>query len=106
LPDHPVCPKCGSSRLGVLRLGESKVQSLVDKGGEKLTKVEQKINRRAIKTAKLVSKYGKNAVVAISGRIVQFSDVIKLLGKENRLSNNFFELIIEAEKKSLKRKFW
>ncbi len=106
LPDHPVCPKCGSSSLGVLSLGESKVQSLVDKAGEKLTKVEQKINHRAIKTAKLVSKYGKNAVVALSGRNVQFSDAKELLGKENRLSNNFFELIIEAEKKSLKRKFW
>ncbi len=106
LPDHPICPKCGSSSLGVLRLADSKVQSIVDKRGEKLNKVEQKINRRAIKTAKLVSKYGKNAIVALSGRNVQFSDIKELLGKENRLSNNFFELIIEAEKKSLKRKFW
>ena len=106
LPDHPVCPKCGSSSLGVLKIAESRVQSLVDKRGEKLTKNEQKINRRATKTARLVSKYGKIAAVALSGRNVQFSDVKELLGKENRLSNNFFELIIEAEKKSLKRKFW
>ena len=106
LPDYPVCPKCGSSSLGVLRSVESKVQSLVDKRGEKLTKDEDKINRRAIKTAKLVSKFGKNAAVALSGKNVQFSDVKELLKKENRLTNNFFELIIEAEKKSLRRKFW
>ncbi|PVX25560.1 MAG: ATP-dependent helicase, partial [Candidatus Bathyarchaeum sp.] len=38
LPDHPVCPKCGSPSLGVLRMEESGVQSLVDKRAEKLTK--------------------------------------------------------------------
>jgi hypothetical protein len=29
-----------------------------------------------------------------------------MLKKENALSNHFFELITEAERKSLKRRFW
>ncbi len=106
LPDHPTCPKCGSPALGVLRLEESGVQSLLDKRGEKLTKSEQQINSWAARTARLVSKYGKTAAVSLSGRNLQISDAEEILEKENRLSDHFFELITEAEKKSLKRKFW
>jgi ATP-dependent Lhr-like helicase len=106
LPEKPVCPKCGSARLGVLRRDEEGVQSLVDKRGEKLTKGERKINRQAMKTARLVSRYGKPAAVSLSGRNVQLSDAEEILEKENKLSDHFFELVTEAERKSLKRKFW
>jgi hypothetical protein len=37
---------------------------------------------------------------------MQISDAEEILEKENSISDNFFELITEAEKKSLKRKFW
>jgi len=106
LPDNPACPKCGSPALGVLRIEESGVQSLLDKGGERLTKSEQQISSLAARTARLVSKYGKTAAVSLSGRNMQISDAEEILEKENRLSDNFYELITEAEKKSLKRKFW
>jgi len=106
LPEKPVCPKCGSPALGVLRRDEDGVQSLVDKRGEKLTKSETKINQQAIKTARLISKYGKPAAVSLAGRNIQVSDAKEILENENTLSNHFFELITEAEKKSLKRKFW
>ncbi len=106
LPDHPVCPKCGSPALGVLRIEEARVQSLVDKRGEKLTKSEQQINRWAVRTARLVSKYGKTAAVSLAGRNLYITDAEEILEKENVLSDHFFELITESEKKSLKRKFW
>ncbi|PVX26313.1 MAG: ATP-dependent helicase [Candidatus Bathyarchaeum sp.] len=106
LPDRPVCPKCGSPSLGVIRVGESDVQSLLDKRGEKLTKAEQQISNRAQRTARLVSKYGKPAAVSLSGRNMKISDAEEVLETENALSDRFFELITEAEKKSLKRKFW
>ncbi len=106
LPVHPICPKCGSSALGVLRMEEARVQSLVDKRGEKLTKNEQQINRQAMRTARLVSKYGKTAAVSLAGRNLYITDAEEILEKENVLSDHFFELITESEKKSLKRKFW
>jgi len=106
LPDHPICPKCGSSALGVLRMEEARVQSLVDKRGEKLTKSEQQINSWAVRTARLVSKYGKTAAVSLAGRNLYITDAEEILEKENVLSDHFFELITESEKKSLKRKFW
>jgi ATP-dependent Lhr-like helicase len=106
LPEKPVCPKCGSPALGMLRRSEDSVQSLVDKQGEKLTKTESKINRQALRTARLISKFGKPAAVSLSGRNLQISDAEEILEKDNSLSDHFFELITEAEKKSLKRKFW
>jgi len=106
LPEKPVCPKCGSPALGILGRSEAGVQSLVDKRGEKLTKSEAKIKRQAAKTARLLSKYGKAAAVSLCGRNIQVSDAEELLEKENMLSDHFFELITEAEKQSLKRKFW
>jgi acyl-CoA synthetase (NDP forming) len=78
----------------------------VDKRGEKLTKIETKISRQAARTARLVSRYGKPAAVSLSGRNIQVSEAKEILEKENTLSNHFFELVTEAEKKSLKRKFW
>ena len=106
LPEKPACPSCGSSSLGVLRKEEDEVQSLVDKTGEKLTKSEEKMKDRALKTARLVSGYGKPAAVALSGRELRVSDVEEILREEKTLSDRFFELVIEAERNALKRKFW
>lgn len=106
LPEKPVCPRCGSSSLGVLRREEEKVQSLVDKRGEKLTKVEEKMKDWAVKTARLMSGYGKSAAVALSGRKLKISDVKGVLKEEKALSDRFFELVMEAERNALKRRFW
>jgi len=106
LPDRPECPKCGSGALGVLRQEEDEVGSLVEKKGERLTKVEQKWHGWALGTAQLMSKYGKSAAVALSGRRLKSSDVGEILRVEGELTDDFFELVIEAEKKALKRRFW
>jgi ATP-dependent Lhr-like helicase len=106
LPEKPVCPKCGSDALGILGRSEDVVQSLLYKRGKKLTKSERKIKRKAVKTAKLTSKYGKASAVSLSGRNLRIDDVEKILEKENMLSDHFFELVTEAERNSLKRKFW
>jgi len=106
LPEKPVCPRCGSPSLGVLRREEERVQSLVDKKGEKLTKMEEKMKEWAVKTARLMSGYGKPAAVALSGRKLRVSDVEGILKEERALSDHFFELVIETERNALKRRFW
>jgi ATP-dependent Lhr-like helicase len=106
LPNEPKCPQCGSKALGVLRKEEEEVHSLVDKKGEKLTKSEEKTKEQAIETAKLMSKYGKLAAVALAGRKLRTSDVEKILSEEKTLSDKFFELVIEAERNALKKRFW
>jgi len=106
LPDKPRCPRCGSTALGVLRSEAEEVISLVEKKNAKLTKSERKLRDRALETAQLVSKYGKPAAVALAGRKLRVSDVKEVLKEEDELSDRFFELVIEAEKKALKRRFW
>jgi len=106
LPEEPKCPQCGSKVLGVLRKEEEELHSIVDKKGEKLTKSEEKIKEYALETAKLMSKYGKLAAIALAGRRLKTSDAEKILSEEKKLSDRFFELVIEAERNALKRRFW
>jgi len=105
LPNKPICPRCGSTNLGVLFEDEGQIFSLMEKKGKNLTKKEQRIRERAIKTAKLTSEYGKPAVVALSGRKLKLSDMQDIV-KEKTLTDHFFELVLEAERKALKRRFW
>lgn len=106
LPDKPVCPKCGSTALGVLRKEEDEVYLLLEKKGEKLTKSEENIKEQAQRTGRLMSMYGKLAATVLSGRRLKISDVEQIVKKEKKLSDRFFELIIEAERNALKRRFW
>ena len=106
LPDNLTCPKCGSSHLGVLRREENYVLPLVEKKGKNLTKTELKMYQQAAGTAQLISSHGKTAATALSARRVKPDDVKRILKQERTPNDNFFELIIEAERKALKRRFW
>jgi len=105
LPDKPTCPRCGSPALGVFSREEEQIRSLAEKKGEKLTKSELKWLEQARETAQLMSNYGKTAAVALAGRRVRTQDALQVLRKEHRLSDRFFELVIEAERDALKRRF-
>ena len=106
LPDKPTCPMCGSAALGVLGKEEDQIRALVEKRGEKLTKIERKWKEQALGTARLMSEYGKPAAVAFAGRKLKISDVEDVLQEERELTDRFFELVIESERKALKRRFW
>jgi len=106
LPDKPVCPRCGSPELGLLRFEEGEVASLIEKKGEKLTKDEREKMEQAVKTAMLISEYGKAAAVALSGRRVDLDGAKGILSEESALTDRFFELVIEVEREALRRRFW
>lgn len=106
LPNKLKCPRCGSPNIGLLRIEEEEAYSLMEKRGEKLTKSEERLKREAVETAKLISRYGRAAAIALSGRRLRLNDVEKILSKEDRLTDRFFELVIEAEREALKRRFW
>lgn len=106
LPDKPACPRCGSSNLGVLRGEEEQIRSLIEKKGEKLTKSEQKWQDQALRTAVLLASYGKPAAVALAGRKLRVSDVEDIFWQEKKLTDRFYELILEAERNAMKRRFW
>ncbi|MCW4026517.1 MAG: hypothetical protein NWE76_03405, partial [Candidatus Bathyarchaeota archaeon] len=85
---------------------ENKVIPLVDKRGEKLTKDEKKLMARATNTSRLISTYGKAAAAALTGRGIKVKDAKKILSEEKDLTDRFLELVIDAEREALKRRFW
>lgn len=105
LPDHPRCPLCGSQAIGLLKVDEEKALPLIEKKGQKLAKAEKKLQTYALQTANLITKYGKTAVVALSARKVRSSDVASILEKKPKLDDEFYELVLETERKVLSRRF-
>lgn len=105
LPDQPKCPRCGSFGVGVLKVAEERAFPLVEKKGKKLKQNEERLRVRAVETGQLVRKYGKVAVVALSARKVGASDATRVLEKESKLSIRFYELVLEAERKALSKRF-
>jgi ATP-dependent helicase Lhr and Lhr-like helicase len=105
LPDKPKCPRCGSLAIGMLKIEEEKALPLIEKRGEKLGKDEEKMKVHAKQTAELIEKYGKPATVALSARRVSAADVRVVLEKEPKLSDKFYELVLEAERKVLNKRF-
>jgi len=105
LPDKPKCPRCGSFAIGMLKIEEEKALPLIEKRGEKLGKNEEKMQVHARQTAELIEKYGKAAAVALSARRVSAADVRAVLEAEPKLSDKFYELVLEAERKVLSKRF-
>ncbi|MCW4045736.1 MAG: DEAD/DEAH box helicase [Candidatus Bathyarchaeota archaeon] len=105
LPAQPKCPRCGSQEIGLLKVEEETALSLIDKRGQKLVKSEEKLQAHAVQSAQLIAKYGKTAAVALSARKVQSSDIASVLEKEAKLTDRFYELVLEAERKALSRRF-
>lgn len=105
LPDKIMCPRCGSPAVGLLKIEEEKAYPLIEKKGQKLTKEEEHLKTIAEQTAQLIEKYGKSAAVGLSARKVYSSEIKTALDKEHRLTDEFYELILEAERKALSKRF-
>jgi ATP-dependent helicase Lhr and Lhr-like helicase len=105
LPDKPKCPRCDSQAIGLLKVDEEMALTLAEKKGHKLTKAEEKLQGQAVQTGQLMAKYGKQAAVALSARKIQPHEVARILQEESRLTDNFYELVLEAERKSLSKRF-
>ena len=105
LPDKPKCPRCGSFAIGLLKVEEEKAMGLVEKKGERLAKNEEKMRNHAKQTAELIEQYGKAAAVVLSARRVSIADTSVVLEKEPKLTDHFYESVLEAERKSLRKRF-
>jgi ATP-dependent helicase Lhr and Lhr-like helicase len=105
LPDKPKCPRCSSYTIGLLKVEEEKAARLLEKKGEHLSKDEEKMYSQAKKTAELIEKYGNVAAVGLSARHISVAALSEVLSKEPKLSDKFYELVLEAERKVLSRRF-
>jgi len=60
---------------------------------------------QASESASVVEKYGKTAVVVQAGRRLTPADARRILRKEKRATDRLFELVMDAERQALKRRF-
>ena len=100
-----VCPNCGSKRVGVLDLSEGEARQLIARKGKGLTAKEREIAEYAGKTADLMEKHGARAALVLSGKNLRLSDVEEILSNTDKVDDKLFNLIIEAERRALARKF-
>jgi ATP-dependent Lhr-like helicase len=102
LDEHPKCPQCGSPKLGMVEKPEEEVQRAIDLA-EKGRRVA--LWQELLESAKLISQYGKLAAIALVGRGVTSAAAREILAKEQKLSNKFFELLLQKEREALLKRF-
>jgi ATP-dependent Lhr-like helicase len=104
--ESPVtCPKCGSKSVGALSCGPDDVKSIMERKGTVVAKSDKRMLDQLSESADVVRKYGKVAMVVQAGRRLGPGDAKKILRKERRISDKLFELIMQAERDALKRRF-
>ncbi|MDQ1278764.1 MAG: ATP-dependent helicase Lhr and Lhr-like helicase [Thermoproteota archaeon] len=106
LSDKVSCPKCSSMKIGVVDELVDDIQRIAEKRGKNLSGKEKKIEKKALETAELMSKYSSIAALVLAGKNLNLDEVEEFLSNDASADDRLFELIIEAEKKALSRRFW
>ena len=95
------CPNCNSKRIAILKLDEDKLKNTIQK--LKASKhIDEDIRRRIEVSSKLVEKFGKLAVIALSSKL-DVKLVEKILEKVHSIDELVQEIQI-LEKEELKRR--
>ena len=106
LSEKIACPKCDSKAIGILTESEDEVKKICEKDGRSLSERDREVQDKALETARLIADYGRVAAVVLVGKRVRPPDAEEVLLEERKLNDHLFELIVEAEKKALRRRFW
>lgn len=106
LSPQPKCSVCGSTRLAVSPEAEDRVRKLLEKRGKAMSERDRRLLKQLEDSAELVSRYGWVAALVLAGKKVTPRDAKEVLAKESRVCDKLFELVLEAERKALKRSFW
>jgi ATP-dependent Lhr-like helicase len=106
LPKNIFCASCGSRKVAFLCEDEENVARLGEKmrSGIKPSGHEGKLLEKIQASAALVEKYGRAATLVLAGRNVSPKAAAKILEK-GQTEETLVDLIIEEEKKSLKKAF-
>lgn len=105
LSDEIKCEVCGSKFVSPLDVDERILDSIISKRGFKLNSDEKRVVEEALENAKLIATYGKLAAIALAGRGVNAGSVKTILESFRNDSDAFYEKIMEAERKALRRGF-
>jgi ATP-dependent Lhr-like helicase len=105
LPKKIVCPRCGSTEMGVFDRNVDEVSNEMAKERPGRRREEKPWWERGKATAKLVSMYGRRGAIVAAAKRVDFTEAWDLLAETEGETNEFFERIVEGERNALKRRF-
>jgi len=105
LESSVTCPKCGSKSVASLSRDPSDMEIIMKRKGRAVAQTDKRVLGQLLESAEVVGKYGRAAVVVQAGRRLGPGDAKKILRKEKRISDRLFELIMQAERDALKRRF-
>jgi len=97
---------CGSRKIGVLDESEEEVKEICEKRGKHLSSKEKEVEDHALETAELVNAYGRLSAIVLAGKNLRIPDVKAILASETQMSDQLFELITDAERNALTKRFW
>lgn len=105
LQDYPTCPYCGSRKIGMADELIDDIMRIISMATININNVKNsEIWKKLQKSARLIEKYGKAAVVVLtSGLPLKY--VSEILNKEAKVSSRLFRLILDAENEHLLEKF-
>jgi len=101
------CPNCGSKKLGVSNEEEERVRRLVlrlKSGASKPPASLRRTYKRIMDTSRLIEKYGGVAAFVLAERTLTTADVESILKKYATVSDELIQAIVEASRKSVRRK--
>ena len=105
VPDQPECPNCGSTQVAALNPWADEVLQAV-RAKEKDPE-QEKMTRRAYRSASLVQSHGKKAVIALAARGVGPHNAAQVINKWREDEDDFYRDILEKERQYARTKsFW
>ena len=85
---------------------EDDVRRICEKRGKTLSGREKKIEDHALETAELVDHYGSLAALVLAGKNLSLNEVEEILSQNALVDDRLLELILDAERKALTKRFW
>ncbi|MCW3979084.1 MAG: helicase-related protein, partial [Candidatus Bathyarchaeota archaeon] len=105
LPEKIVCPRCGSTELGVFDRTMDDVSQELARERPGAKREGPRWWERGKDAAKLVSMYGRRGAIVAAAKRVDFTEAWDLLAEAQGETDEFFQRIVEAERNALKERF-
>ena len=105
MPERLICPKCGSTEIGVFDRNIEEVMRAMPRERRSIPRDVARWWSRGKDSAKLVSMYGRRAAIVATGKRVDLTEAWDILAETEGESDAFFERIVEAERNAMKKRF-
>ncbi|SFR42887.1 DEAD/DEAH box helicase [Halogeometricum limi] len=103
--DQPECPECGATRIACLNPWDDETVKAVRANDP--DEEQDRLKKRAYRSASLVQSHGHQAVVALAARGVGPHNAARIIGKLREDEDDFYRDILEQERQYARtQSFW